>query len=343
MKNARVGILGYGVIGKRVADAVRRQPDMTLAGIAGPSGSRSMEIARRLGYATYTATDDVQAPVALGDSGRLVELLAKVDVLLDCTPSGMPEIYRQLYACQENLTVIVQGGEKHSFGGVSFNSFANYRESIGQKRIRVISCSSTGSTRILWALQRAFGVSQGFISLWRRAADPGKARRTALNALAPSLGQSHHAPDVLTVMPELSLFSFSADCPTTISHVLTLQVDLERETSVEEIRHVLSTVPRIIVGDGLATTADLAEYYRNLKRPRGDRPEVFVWSKGLLLERRSLVVSCSIHMESITIPETIDCVRASLGLEVNPWVSIYQTDIALGIAKDHACYRNPFA
>lgn len=343
MKNARVGILGYGVIGKRVADAVRRQPDMRLVGIAGPPGSRSMEIARRLGYATYTAANDNQVPVALGDSGRLIELLNNIDVLLDCTPSGISEIYRPLYAGQANLSVIVQGGEQHSFGGVSFNSFANYRNSIGQKRVRVISCSSTGSTRILWALQQAFGVVHGFISLWRRAADPGKARRTALNALAPSLGQSHHAPDVSTVMPELSLFSFSADCPTTLSHVLTLQVDLERETSVQEISHVLGRVPRITLGEGLATTADLAEYYRNLKRSRGDHPEVFVWSKGLLLERRSLVVSCSIHMESITIPETIDCVRACLGMEDDPWVSIYQTDKALGIAKDRACYRNPGA
>lgn len=33
-KQIRVGVNGYGVIGKRVADAVTLQDDMTLAGIA---------------------------------------------------------------------------------------------------------------------------------------------------------------------------------------------------------------------------------------------------------------------------------------------------------------------
>jgi glyceraldehyde-3-phosphate dehydrogenase (NAD(P)+) (phosphorylating) len=33
-KSARVAINGYGVIGKRVADAVNLQSDMTLAGMA---------------------------------------------------------------------------------------------------------------------------------------------------------------------------------------------------------------------------------------------------------------------------------------------------------------------
>ena len=30
----RVGVYGYGVIGKRVADAVRLQPDMELVGVS---------------------------------------------------------------------------------------------------------------------------------------------------------------------------------------------------------------------------------------------------------------------------------------------------------------------
>ena len=33
-EKVRVAVLGYGVIGKRVADAVRLQPDMELVGVA---------------------------------------------------------------------------------------------------------------------------------------------------------------------------------------------------------------------------------------------------------------------------------------------------------------------
>lgn len=47
MNKVRVAVNGYGVIGKRVADAVALQEDMALAGVAGcgarlsPAGSRA--------------------------------------------------------------------------------------------------------------------------------------------------------------------------------------------------------------------------------------------------------------------------------------------------------------
>jgi glyceraldehyde-3-phosphate dehydrogenase (NAD(P)) len=232
----------------------------------------------------------------------------------------------------------VQGGEKHGSGEASFNAFANYSSVAGCKRVRVISCSSTGSARMVWALTRAFGLDRAFISLWRRAADPGKRSRTPLNAITPTLGQSHHAPDVQTVLPGANLYSMSADCPTTIGHVLTIQADLERAVPRGEVIAVLNRIPRVIVGEGLRSTADLAEYYQDLGRPRRDRPEIYVWAEGVEVSGRSLVASFSVHMESITIPDTIDCVRAVLGLESDGWKSILTTDRALGIVKDAACY-----
>lgn len=338
MSRVRVGVLGYGVIGKRVADAVQLQPDMEVTGVAGRAGSPSLEIARALGYRVFLASPEATAETSADVERPLSELLSQIDILLDCTPSDVPARYRTLYEAHSNLIVIVQGGEKHSFGGVSFNAFANYGEVVGRKRVRVISCSSTGITRMIWALHRAFGLEQAFISLWRRAADPGKRSKTPLNALTPTMGQSHHAPDVLTVLPGLKLYSMSADCPTTLGHVLTVQADLSRNVTSEQLLAVLDRIPRVIVETGLRSTADLAEYYQDLGRPRRDRPEVYVWSEGLHVDGRTAVVSFSVHMESITIPETIDCVRATRGLEPNGWASALVTDRALGIAKEAACY-----
>lgn len=339
MTRVRVGVLGYGVIGKRMADAVRLQRDMEVVGVAGPPGSPSLGVARALGYAVYLGSPDPPVRAAgLDVDGTLAELLAQIDVLLDCTPSGVPALYRPLYDTYPNLPVLVQGGEKHAFGGVSFNAFANYGEVLGRKRVRVISCSSTGSTRMVWALDRAFGLKQGFFSLWRRAADPGKRSKTPLNALTPVMGQSHHAPDVRTVLPGLTLYSMSADCLTTLGHVVTLQADLRRSVARADVVAVLERTPRIIVGSGLVSTADLAEYYQDLARPRRDRPEIYVWAEGLHVEGRTVVVTFSVHMESITIPETIDCVRATLGLERDGWASILRTDMALSIAKEPVCY-----
>ena len=191
---------------------------------------------------------------------------------------------------------------------------------------------------MLWALHRAFGLEQGFLSLLRRAADPGKRSKTPLNALTPVMGQSHHTPDVGTVLPGLTLYSMSADCLTTLGHVVTLQADLLRPATRDEVIAILDRTPRIIVGTGIVSTADLAEYYQDLGRPRRDRPEIYVWGEGLHLAGRTVVVSFSVHMESITLPETIDCVRATLGLERDGWASIHRADTALGIAKESSCY-----
>ena len=338
MTRVRVGVLGYGVIGKRVADAIRLQPDMQVVGVAGRGSSPSLAIARKLGYPVFiSAPDPANATEPIDAAGAFVDLMADVDVLLDCTPSGVPKHYQALYDAHPNLPIIVQGGEKPSFG-VSFNSFTNYDQARGHKRVRVISCSSTGSTRMVWALHRAFGLRQAFLSLWRRSADSGKSSKNPIDALSPSLGQSHHAPDVLTVLPGLKLYSLSADCPTTLGHVLTLQADLERPVSRDDVVSLLERIPRVIVGAGLRSTADLADYYGDLGRPRRDRPEIYVWSEGLDVRGRTLVASFSVHMESITIPETVDCVRATLGLEPEAWASVQQTDLALGIVKEGAFY-----
>jgi glyceraldehyde-3-phosphate dehydrogenase (NAD(P)) len=333
MSRIRAAVVGYGVIGKRVADAVALQPDMELAGVGIRPGSPSLMIAQRLGYRVF-----LSGPDTLNTDGTLADLLPEVDVVLDCTPSGMPAENLPLYDWCPDLPVIVQGGEQHSFGGISFNAFANYRQALRQRRVRVISCSSTGCTRLLWRLHDVFGIEEAFLSLWRRGADPGKRSKTPINALSPTLGRSHHAPDVLTVLPGLNLYSMSCDCPTTLGHVLTLQADLARPATAADVLHAFCGTPRILVDEGLASTADLAEYFQDLGRPRRDRPEVYVWAEGVHATGRLLTISFSVHMESITIPETIDCVRAVLGRELDGWTSILTTDQSLGINKEPSCY-----
>ena len=226
--------------------------------------------------------------------------------------------------------MIVQGGEKHSFGGVSFNAFANYTQAVGQRRIRVISCSSTGIARFVFALDQAFGLQRAFVALARRAADPGKPSKTPCNALEPKMGPSHHAPDVQTVLPHLDLLSMSVDIPTTFGHVIHFQADVRREVDVAEVVEVLHSMPRIVVGQEPTTTAAWAEHFQDLGRSRRDRPEIYVWEPRVAVMANTVYATIGVHMESITIPETVDCVRAALNLESDNWVSIHKTDCATG-------------
>ncbi len=57
-RTIRVAVNGYGVIGKRVADAVALQNDMTLAGVADVATDWRVAVARAKDYALYGATPE---------------------------------------------------------------------------------------------------------------------------------------------------------------------------------------------------------------------------------------------------------------------------------------------
>ena len=57
----RVGVNGYGVIGKRVADAVALQDDMELVGIADVVSDWRIKVALQKGYPVFASTPDAAA------------------------------------------------------------------------------------------------------------------------------------------------------------------------------------------------------------------------------------------------------------------------------------------
>jgi len=113
-KKIRVAVNGYGVIGKRVADAVALQDDMELAGVADISADWRPRIATQRGYRLYAATGDhaeAMRNAGLDVAGNLHDLLEVRDLVVDCTPkriaAGDVDIYRH-----RGIRFIVQGGEK---------------------------------------------------------------------------------------------------------------------------------------------------------------------------------------------------------------------------------------
>jgi glyceraldehyde-3-phosphate dehydrogenase (NAD(P)) len=60
-KRVRVAVNGYGVIGKRVADAVALQDDMELVGVAEVAADYRVRAAVARGYPVHAATPDARA------------------------------------------------------------------------------------------------------------------------------------------------------------------------------------------------------------------------------------------------------------------------------------------
>ena len=94
----KVGVNGYGVIGKRVAEAVSKQNDMKLVGIAKREPDYKAKVALRKKFDLY-ASEDLKKFEGSGVEvkGTLNDLLSKVDILVDCTPEEVGATNKQLY------------------------------------------------------------------------------------------------------------------------------------------------------------------------------------------------------------------------------------------------------
>src|SRR5512143_2539729 len=85
----RVVVNGYGVIGKRIADAVAVQADMELVGVADVVSDWRIKVAVKRGYPIFASTPqaaDQMRAAGIAAVGTLDDLLKQVDVIADATP-----------------------------------------------------------------------------------------------------------------------------------------------------------------------------------------------------------------------------------------------------------------
>ncbi|MGD0056773.1 MAG: type II glyceraldehyde-3-phosphate dehydrogenase [Methanomassiliicoccales archaeon] len=336
---ARVGINGYGTIGKRVAFAIAKQDDMEIVGVTKTKPSYEARLANKESIPLYAAKQEfVEAfeKEGIKMAGTLDDLLPKVDIIVDATPGKMGKEYKLMYE-KAGVKAIFQGGEEHGIAGISFNSFANYHEAWGAQFVRVVSCNTTGLIRTLFPIDSVFGTERVFAALVRRGADPADKKGALLNAVEPTLKlPTHHGPDVQTVMPWLNIQTMSVTAPTTMMHIHCVTADLKKKAKGEEILAVWDNTPRIkfVSGKhGIKSSAQIMELARDLNRPRGDFMEIIVWEDGVKVVDKTLYYYQAIHQESDVIPENIDCIRSMMKLEKDPLRSIRKTDRTLGIGK----------
>jgi len=75
------------------------------------------------------------------------------------------------------------------------------------------------------------------------------------------------------------------------------------------------------------------ELMRDLGRPRNDLWEVAVWEDALAVDEHEIYLVYQVHNEAVTIPETIDAIRAMTGIETDAKKSIEKTNRSMGIIK----------
>jgi len=334
--SVKVGINGYGTIGKRIADAVKLQDDMELVGVTLTKPSFKAEVALKNGFALYSAFPGGQKTfqdAGLNVSGDINDLLDRADVIVDCSPGKTGAENKKLYV-EKGKKAVFQGGEKADVADVSFNAQANFNKAVGKQFVRVVSCNTTGLCRTLGVLKERFGVKEAYAVLVRRAADPWDSKKGPINAIVPeNKVPSHHGPDVQTVIPDLKIMTAAVKVPTTIMHLHIVRAELERPASREDVLELFRNTSRVKVvkeGMGLKSTAEVMEWAKELGRKRADLFEIVVWDESVNVQNGTLYYIQAVHQESDVVPENIDAIRAMFGL-TSKEESIAKTNKSLGI------------
>ena len=340
MKKIKVAVNGYGVIGKRVADAVTIQDDMELIGICDVITDWRIRMADKKKYPVFAFDETARNNMKTGGikvQGILANLLETADIVVDCTPKKIAAQNVPKYQ-EKGKKFIVQGGEKHATTGHSFSAENNYETALGRDSTRVVSCNTTSIIRTLTSLKKAGLLKKARGTLLRRATDPWESHLGGImNTLVPEKDiPSHQGPDAQSVDPSFDVITAAVKVPETLSHLHYWNVQLTKQATKEEVLEAFNNSTRIAMieySEGLSANNAIKELMMSLNRPYGDMYEVALWKDMLKVVGDELFYAYVVDNQAIVIPETIDAIRALTGLEESAEKSIQKTNESLGIKQ----------
>lgn len=338
----KVGVSGFGVIGQRLADGVARQQDMELVGVCDVAPTLAIRALKEKGmpYNLYLATQDNAdkfKELGIPVTGTLEDLVNECDIILDATSAGVGAKNKALYE-KLGKKAIFQGGESNEVADVFFHGYANYDKGLGKDFLKLTSCNTTGLIRAVDCLDKAIGVERVAITIIRRVADPGDYHRGLTNALQVEKAPSHQALDLMTIMPHIDATGILVHTPVTHGHIVSVLATAKdgKKITKEMALDAFSKHPRIRIvrlDDGFLGNASLFRYARDLGNPRGDMYEIAVWEDSVVESGNDVMFAINIPQEAVTIPESMDAIRAALDMQPDSASATSKTNEYLGIGK----------
>ena len=337
----KVAVVGYGVIGQRLADGVALQGDMELVGIAdvAPTISLRALVERGMPYDLYCAVPGMESGLTdagIPVAGSMEELISKVDVVLDSSPAGIGAKNKELYE-KHGVKAIFQGGEKNDIANVFFHGYANYEKGVGEDFLKLTSCNTTGLIRTMDWLDRKVGVEKAAITIIRRVADPGDTFRGLTNNLMVEAVPNHQAVDLMTIMPHIDCTGVLIHTPVTHGHIISVVAKTKNDISAEEAIAHFKTHPRmkvVKIADGFDSNGAFFRYARDKGNMRADMYEVGLWEETVAKSGDDLIFSINIPQEAVTIPESIDAIRACMGMQSEGADAVAETNKYLGMSAE---------
>ena len=348
MAKIKVGVAGYGTIGQRLADGVALQGDMELVGVADMAPTLAVRALYEKGmpYDLYLVAgadkskfDELGIPTA----GTFEDLVDKVDIMLDSSPAGVGAKNKELYE-KKGVKAIFQGGEKNSVADVFFHGYANYDKGYGADYLKLTSCNTTGLIRTVDCLDREYGIEKVAITIIRRVADPGDYNRGLTNALQLEKVPSHQALDLMTIMPHVNATGILVHTPITHGHMITVLATgkdgkkISKEMALEAFRKH-PRIRTVTMDEGFLGNASFFKYGRDLGHPRGDMYEVGLWEDSIVESGNDIMYCINIPQEAVTIPETMDGIRAAMKMQATREEGTAETNKYLGIGNFKSMFK----
>jgi len=338
MSKVKVGVVGYGTIGQRLADGAVLQDDLDLVGIVDVAPTLGLRALHEAGmpYDLYLV-DPARKPefdaIGIPVAGSFEDLLGQIDVALDATPGGVGAKNKEIYR-KHGVKGIFQGGEKNEIADVFFHGYANYDKGLGRDFLKLTSCNTTGLIRAVDAIDREVGVEKVAITIVRRVADPGDIHRGLVDTLMIDSVPNHQALDLMTIMPHVDATGFLVHTPVTHGHIITIMATPKKSISKESLLDTFRAHPRVRVvriADGFCSNTSLFKYARDLGNKRGDMYEIAVWDECIGFSGKDILFAINIPQEAVVIPETIDGVRASMQMQTDRLEAVGLTNGYLGM------------
>lgn len=340
MGKIKVGVAGYGTIGQRLADGVALQGDMELVGVADFAPTLAVRALKEKGmpYDLYlvdgadkAAFDSYGIPVV----GSFNDLVDKVDIMLDSAPAGLGAKNKEIYAAK-GVKAIFQGGESNDVADVFFHGYANFEQGVNKDYLKLTSCNTTGLIRSVDCLDRDYGIEKIAITIVRRVADPGDYHRGLTNALQMEKAPTHQAVDLMTIMPHVDATGILVHTPVTHGHFITVLATGKEKITKEMALKTFQKHPRIRVvtlEEGFMGNASFFKYARDLGNTRGDMYEIGLWEDSIVESGNDIMYAIHIPQESVTIPETMDAIRAACAMQTTRDEGTAKTNEYLNIGK----------
>ncbi len=329
----KVGVVGFGTMGQRVADDIIVQKDMELIGVSDNSYTLAVRSLKERGmpYAFFGSSHEnveMFADKDIPTSGTIADLVREADIIVDMSSPGVGEQNRVLYE-RGKKHAIFQSGEDELVSQCYFHSYINYEKGRGKQFLQLPQPSLVGMLRVVDVVDRAVRIERLTATVMHRNASPGSHTQGLMNSMEIDATTHLHANKTMQFIPHIQAMSTLIYIPTSYGHLISLHMSTTKPMTEEQFGDLLKDDKRIRVGkteQGFHGDASLFNYANNLSALRNDLHEVFVWEDSIQCMGNDVFFSIGMLPEGIIIPECIDAIRASCALQKNNTTAILRTN-----------------